>query len=137
MPHIDGVYTQRFNRRHGHDGSLFRNRYKALLIEVDPYLLQLVRYIHSNPLKAGLKETLNNYQWSNHLRYLSESSKWKWLYKAPVLEMLAASSSAIMEDYHEFVLQEDSKELKQFFSWERWPVFLGSEKFRAWIRGRF
>jgi len=83
-----------------------------------------------------LTETLDDYPWSSHLGYLSESSKWKWLYKAPVLEMLAASSSASMEAYREFVFQEDSKELQQFFSRKRWSVFLGSEKFRAWVRGR-
>jgi REP element-mobilizing transposase RayT len=58
--HIDGIYTQRFNRRHDHDGSLFRGRYKALLIEAESYLLQLVRYIHRNPLKAGMTETLED-----------------------------------------------------------------------------
>src|SRR3972149_269634 len=58
LRHIDGVYTQRFNRRHGHDGPLFRGRYKALLIEADSYLLQLVRYIHRNPLEAGVAEDL-------------------------------------------------------------------------------
>ena len=81
LRHIDGVYTQRFNRRHGYDGPLFRGRYKALLIEADPYLLQLVRYIHRNPLEAGLAKTLNDYPWSSHQGYLSRSSKWKWLYK--------------------------------------------------------
>jgi REP element-mobilizing transposase RayT len=38
MRHVDGIYTQRFNRRHGRDGTLFRGRYKAILIEADEYL---------------------------------------------------------------------------------------------------
>ena len=50
MRHINGVYTQRFNRGHGCDGQLFRGRYKSILIDADSYLLQLVRYIHRNPL---------------------------------------------------------------------------------------
>ena len=137
MRHIDGVYTQRFNRRHGHDGPLFRGRYKALLIEADPYLLQLVRYIHRNPVEAGLTQTLEDYPWSSHQGYLSRSSKWKWLYKDLVWEMLAANSSARIEAYRKFVLQEDSKELRQFFSRKRWPFFLGSEQFIARVRGRF
>src|SRR5512139_1965070 len=48
MRHIDGIYTQRFNRLHGHDGPLFRGRYKALLIDADRYLLALVQYVHRN-----------------------------------------------------------------------------------------
>ena len=58
MRHIDGVYTQRFNRRHECDGQLFRGRFKSILTEADKYLLQLVRYIHRNPLKAGFTDGL-------------------------------------------------------------------------------
>ena len=137
LRHIDGVYTQRFNRRHGHDGPLFRGRYKALLIEADSYLLQLVRYIHRNPLEAGLAKTLNDYPWSSHQGYLSRSSKWKWLYKDGVLDMLAAKPAARIEAYRRFVGREDSEELRPLFSRKRWPVILGSEKFMARLRGRF
>ena len=137
LRHIDGVYTQRFNRRQGHDGPLFRGRYKALLIEADPYLLQLVRYIHRNPLEAGLTQTLEDYPWSSHPGYLSRSSKWKWLYKDGVWEMLATKPAARIDAYRKFVAREDSRELRQLFSRKRWPVFLGSEKFMARGRGRF
>ena len=53
MRHINGVYTQRYNRIHKCDGQLFRGRYKAILVEEDRYLLELVRYIHHNPLMGG------------------------------------------------------------------------------------
>jgi hypothetical protein len=80
---------------------------------------------------------LDDYPWSSHLGYLSGSSKWKWLYRDLVWEMLAAKPAARIEAYRKFVLQEDSKELRQFFSRKRWPFFLGSEKFIRWVRGRF
>lgn len=50
MRHLNGVYTQRYNRRHGFDGQLFRGRYKSILVCDDSHLLQLVRYIPSLPL---------------------------------------------------------------------------------------
>ena len=81
MRHIDGVYTQRFNRRHECDGPLFRGRYKSILVEADSYLLTLIRYIHRNPLKAGLTDKLDHYQWSSHRGYLSKAEKWNWLHK--------------------------------------------------------
>ncbi len=56
MRHINGVYTQRFNRSHHLDGQLFRGRYKAIFVEGDSYLLELLRYIHRNPLETGLIE---------------------------------------------------------------------------------
>ena len=80
MRHISGVYTQKFNRRHGFDGPLFRGRYKSILIDADIYLLQLVRYVHRNPLKAGLCD-MDKYKWSSHKGYLSVAKKWNWIYK--------------------------------------------------------
>jgi REP element-mobilizing transposase RayT len=58
-----------FNLRHHRSGHLFQNRYKSIICEQDPYLLELVRYIHLNPLRAGLVKNiaeLNRYKWSGH-----------------------------------------------------------------------
>jgi putative transposase len=84
-----------------------------------------------------LAQTLDDYPWSSHQGCLSRSSKWKWLYKDGVLEMLAAKPAARMEAYREFFVREDSQELRQLFFRKPWPVFLGSEKFIASVRGRF
>jgi putative transposase len=62
-------YVVRFNRRHQRRGHLFQNRYKSILCEDDPYLLELTRYIHLNPLRAGIVRTLNEldrYPWTGH-----------------------------------------------------------------------
>lgn len=108
-----------------------------MLIEADSYLLQLVRYVHRNPLEAGLAETLDDYPWTSHQGYLSRNPRWKWLYKDVVLEMLAANPPERIDAYRKFVVQEDGKELVQLFSRKRWPVFLGSEKFIAGVKERF
>ena len=50
MRQVNGIYTQRFNRVHKYDGSLFRGRYKSILVEVENYILELLRCIHKNPL---------------------------------------------------------------------------------------
>ena len=84
-----------------------------------------------------MAENLDDYPWSSHQGYLSRSSKWRWLYKERVWEMLAAKPMARMEAYREFVLQEDREELRQLFSRKRWPVILGSEEFTARLRGKF
>jgi len=62
-------YAVRFNRRHRRQGHLFQNRYKSILCEQDPYFLELTRYIHLNPLRAGFVGTLQElaaYPWSGH-----------------------------------------------------------------------
>lgn len=53
MRHINGVYTQKYNKLKGADGSLFRGRFKAILIDEDTYLTGLSRYIHKNPIKVS------------------------------------------------------------------------------------
>ena len=62
-------YAIYFNRRHGRSGHLFQNRYKSIVCDEEAYLLELVRYIHLNPLRAGLVENLDalgGYSWSGH-----------------------------------------------------------------------
>lgn len=137
LRHIDGVYTQRFNRKHGHDGPLFRGRFKALLIEADPYLLQLVRYIHRNPVQAGLAETVNDYPWSSHKGYLSQHPKWKWLHKDVVMEMLVGKPEERVKAYWNYVTMEDDRRLIKILSKNRWPAVLGSEKFINGIKGKY
>ena len=53
MRQLNGVYTQRLNRRHARAGHVFQGRFKAILVERDAYLLKLARYIVLNPLRAG------------------------------------------------------------------------------------
>lgn len=137
MRHINGVYTQRFNRLHQCDGQLFRGRYKAILVDADCYLLQLVRYIHRNPLRAGIVEELSSYEWSSHRGYLSKSKKWDWLHKDFVLSMLSEDRRQRRRLYREFVAQEDSAEISQVFEKKKLPSILGSEGFIDRIRSQF
>jgi putative transposase len=70
-------YAQSFNSRHNRSGHLFQNRYKSVVCEEEPYLLELVRYIHLNPLRAGLVANLNEldgYLWSGHAVLMGNNS---------------------------------------------------------------
>ena len=69
MQSIQQSYTQYFNARHHLVGHCFQGRYKAILCDADAYLLQLVRYIHTNPVRAGLADTCESYPWSSHRLY--------------------------------------------------------------------
>ena len=66
---ILGAYAQSYNKRHNRVGYLFQGRFKSILCEENTYLLELIRYIHLNPLKAGIVENLSqlaDYQWTGH-----------------------------------------------------------------------
>lgn len=137
MRHINGVYTQWYNRRYGYEGTLFRGRYKSILIDADSYLLQLVRYIHRNPITAGLVEKLSQYPWSSHKGYISKAMKWDWLNKDFILSMLSSKSHQRIRRYNQFVNESDSEEINRFFNQKNVPPILGSEKFIDWIKGKF
>jgi putative transposase len=66
MRQLNGVYTQRFNRRHHKVGRLFQGRYKPMLAERDSYLLELSRYIVLNPVRAKIVKTPETYPWSSY-----------------------------------------------------------------------
>ena len=70
MQCLQQSYTQGFNRRYGLVGHVFQGRYKAILCETDEYLLTLVRYVHQNPVRAGLAARPEDYRYSGHRAYL-------------------------------------------------------------------
>jgi REP element-mobilizing transposase RayT len=65
-------YTRYFNKRYGKVGHLFQGRYKAILCDKDAYLLELVRYVHLNPIRAKVVTDPEGYPWTSHLSYLGE-----------------------------------------------------------------
>ncbi|MEW6139357.1 MAG: transposase [Thermodesulfobacteriota bacterium] len=137
MRHVDGVYTQRFNRLHECDGSLFRGRYKAIVVEADTYLLDLVRYIHRNPLRGGLVTRLDHYPWSSHRAYLSRAARWSWLYSELALSMLCPTGEDSAKAYRAFVAQEESDELTAALSRRNVPSLLGSKEFVGRVKAGF
>ena len=137
MRHIDGVYTQRYNRAHSCDGSLFRGRYKSILVDGDSYLLQLVRYIHRNPVKAGIAANPDRYAWSSHKGYLSVSKKWDWLHKKFILSMLTEDRQLWLSRYRQFLATEKDDEVADVLEASKWPPFFGPKKFTDWVKSKY
>jgi REP element-mobilizing transposase RayT/DNA-binding transcriptional ArsR family regulator len=76
MSRVNTGYARRFNLRHLRSGHLFENRYGSLLVDDDAYLRRLVRYVHLNPLRAGLVsslEALAHYPWTGHAALMGEA----------------------------------------------------------------
>ena len=66
MKQLANCYAMYFNRKYGYKGHLFEGRYKAYLVESDSYFLQTSRYIHLNPVKAGIVAYPEDYRWSSY-----------------------------------------------------------------------
>jgi len=98
-------YAQQFNRRHRRHGQLFQNRYKSFLCQEDAYLLELVRYIHLNPLRAGVVKdlkTLNNYAWCGH-RVLMGKVSCNWQDRDYVLRLFGKREGPARRAYAAFI----------------------------------
>ena len=98
-------YAVTFNRRHHRTGHLFQNRYKSILCQEDPYLLELVRYIHLNPLRTGLVSSINQlnvYKYCGHSFLLGKRKNY-WQDINMVLQLFGRRVSSARKHYIEFV----------------------------------
>jgi len=131
MRHINGVYTQRYNRLKQTDGVLFRGRYKVICVEEDSYQLQLSRYIHQNPLEAKMVKKNEDYPWSSYAYYVKNQTPPEWLYQQETYDQLHVKSR-LREKYRAFVELSVDEEIAQFYSKGNTMPYLGSETFRDW-----
>ena len=98
-------YAVNFNRRHKRYGHLFQNRYKSILCEDDPYLLELARYIHLNPLRAGVVkslEKLRGYHWCGHCVIMGKTEQ-EWQDIDTILAYFGKRRKSAVEKYEDFV----------------------------------
>ncbi len=79
MHYINSTYALRFNKKYARTGHLFQGRFKSILVDKDSYLLELSRYIHLNPVKAGIVGRPEDYIWSSYRLYLYPESEFSHL----------------------------------------------------------
>ncbi|MCX7199817.1 MAG: transposase [Proteobacteria bacterium] len=79
MRHVNGVYSQRFNRQHGLVGHLFQGRYKAILVDRDAYLWALCRYVERNPVAARMVAHVDDWAWSSYRAHVGLALPPPWL----------------------------------------------------------
>ena len=79
MRHVNGVYTQTFNRRHAKVGHLFQGRFKAVLVDRDAYLLEVCRYVELNPVRAAMVHAPDAWPWSSYLAHVNRVEPPDWL----------------------------------------------------------
>jgi REP element-mobilizing transposase RayT len=110
MQHINGAYTNYFNTKRKRSGHLFQGRFKAILIEADEYATELSRYIHLNPVRAGMAKRPEEYPWSSYRDYVGERIAPEWLKTGFVLGYFGKKRSAAGEKYRKFVEDLHDKE---------------------------
>ena len=127
MRHLNGVYTQRFNRKHKRVGHVFQGRYKAIIVQKETYLLELARYIVLNPVRARMVRSAKDWPWSSYrssagLADCPDCLKIDW-----ILSAFSDKRIESIERYRAFVA--DGK--NQPAPWEslKNQIFLGTDAF--------
>jgi putative transposase len=103
MQLLNGWYSQAFNKRHSRKGHLFEDRYKAIVVEKEAYLLELCRYVVLNPVRAGIVRAVREYRWSNYRATSGESRVPDFLEVGWTLGRFGKSLGSARERYRRFV----------------------------------
>jgi REP element-mobilizing transposase RayT len=103
MRQLNGVYTQTFNRRHRRVGHLFQGRFAAILVEKEPHLLELCRYVVLNPVRAKAVTRPGEWAWSSYRATVGEAPAPAWLTTTWVLEQFGPRQGAARGKYRAFV----------------------------------
>ena len=127
MRQLNGVYTQIFNRKYKYDGTLFRGRYKAIVVQEEFFLMRVVRYIHLNPKKAGMVKDIKDYQYSSHKNYIEKDDKYRWLRLNEMYDKEWMAGKRGIKAYTQFMSGGDDKELEDFYKAKKRDSILGEK----------
>lgn len=135
MRHLNGVFTQKVNKRWKSDGPIFRGRYKAVLVDSEEYLLELARYIHLNPVEAGVCSKPQAHPWTSHIAYLKKSVRPSWLVTKEVLGHFGRGENRAIKEFDIFVQEGVSRKFRDQMGKKR--IILGSKGFCEWVYENF
>lgn len=127
MRHLNGVYTQTFNRTHKRVGHVYQGRYKAIIVEKDSYLLELARYVVLNPVRARMVKDTVDWQWSSYAAMLGTQPAPEWLQTDWILGQFSLERHRAINLYIDFVRAGIG--LPSVWEQLSGQVFLGSDKF--------
>ncbi|MBP6250076.1 MAG: transposase [Leptothrix sp. (in: Bacteria)] len=138
MRHVNGVYTQAFNRRHALGGHLFRGRFRAVLVDREAYLIALCRYVERNPVAAGLVPVAREWLWSSCRAHIGEEGVPPWLdgdcLHGHLLGRPVKSKADRKKAVQQYAALVDDEAADASSFWQdalRGQIFLGDEDFVA------
>lgn len=130
MQHLASRYSRYINRKEKRKGHLFQGRFKSILIDEQDYLKKLIRYVHLNPIRAGLVNRAEDYIWSSHRAYLGMETL-IWLSKDYILRKFDSNEITAIILYEDFLWQGRGEEsaIKDFKFGSHEGRFLGTDDF--------
>lgn len=141
MRHVNGVYTQMYNRRHNAAGHLFQGRFKAIIVDPNVFLLEACRYVDLNPVRSGKTSHPKRWPWCSYPVHTGRFQSPDWLDSQSVLSKLAgkpvrtqAEFKKAQKQYAQFVAQ--GRGIRLWESGLRSQIYLGNERFMRRTQSR-
>ena len=134
MQNVNTSYTVYINRRYPRSGHLFQGRFKGIIVDKDEYLVTLSRYIHLNPVRAGMVKNPEEYKWTSYRAYMDKSGKQRAVDTSDTLTVFSENKGKAKEKYRTFVDAGIAEEESPFRETEA-GIMLGRGKFKEKIRG--
>ena len=103
MRHLNGVYTQRFNRAHGRVGHVMQGRFKSIVVEKESHLLELARYVVLNPVRAQMVRRVGDWKWSSYRATAGQEDPLAFLTIKWLLSQFGANPVKAVASYRRFV----------------------------------
>lgn len=137
MKWINVSYAVYFNTKRKRHGHLFQGRFKSVLVDADEYLKQLSRYIHLNPVRAKMVESVSDYQWSSYGFFIGKKKSPKWLETDWLLSQFGRNQKEGKKNYKAFVEKVDIESLEDPSNEIVGGFILGDEGFIKWVKEQF
>ena len=134
MQYLNASYTGYFNHRYKRSGHLFQGRYHAVLIQNEGHYLEVSRYIHLNPVRAGIVSQPVEWRWSSYPGYVHAGRALPWVTYTQVLAEFGRDDHAARKAYQSFASAAVDRPIASPLSRALHGVVLGSEDFIARIR---
>ena len=127
MRQLNGVFTQKYNRNNNKVGHVFQGRFKGILVDGDAYLMELVRYIVLNPVRAQMVRSARDWKWSSFRATIGVVLCPEWLDREWLLSSFAKRQSVAIDKFKRFVAEGKN----QPSPWDNLKnqIFLGDEQF--------
>ena len=127
MRQLNGVYTQRFNRKHQRVGHVFQGRYKAIIVQKGSYLLELARYIVLNPVRAEMVRSARDWPWSSYRATADMAAPPDWLTLDIILAQFGQKRGLAVAAYRSFVAA--GKNQPSLWAKLKNQIYLGTDAF--------
>jgi len=137
MRHINGVYTQRYNKRHDASGSILKGRYSAIVVNDAEYLLKCIRYIHLNSIETKDDRNNKSHMWSSHKKYLLGENQGRWLKIVSILKRFDRRPEKAIQKYIKFINEGIDKTTEDFYRLHKRGGIFGPLKYINDIRQNY